>query len=182
MIVLIGESASGKSTVERTLCEKYGWNRIISYTTRPKREGEVDGIDYHYISKDIFLKLKNDGFFAEFTMYRDWYYGTAKEDCKSDRIIVANPHGFRQLKKIFKDDVCGIYLALEERERLIRMLRRGDDILECFRRVISDQGVFQNIEDDCDFTINCNKLTVEEIVDKIQYSTKIELENSIGQT
>lgn len=173
MIVLIGESASGKSTVECTMCEKHGWKRIISYTTRPKREGEIDGVDYHYIPKDRFLELKNNGFFAEFTMYRDWYYGTAKEDCKPDRIIVANPHGFRQFKKIFGDDVCGIYLMVEERERLIRMLNRGDDILECFRRVISDQGVFQNIEDDCNLVINCNSITVDEIADKILCSSKL---------
>ena len=48
MIVLIGESASGKSSIERCLVEDYGYNKIVSYTTRPPRAGEVDGIDYHF--------------------------------------------------------------------------------------------------------------------------------------
>ena len=167
MIVLVGESASGKSTVERELCNLYDYKHIISYTTRPLRKDEKQDVNYHFISEDKFLELKNKDFFAEYTKYRDWYYGTAKEDCSVDKIIVANPHGLRQLRKIFQTDVKAFYLKVSERERLIRIIKRGDDIFECFRRIFSDQGVFQNIEEDCDHVIYCDGLTPKEIAERI---------------
>ena len=46
MIILVGESASGKSSIEKYLVDNYGYNKIISYTTREPREGDVDGVDY----------------------------------------------------------------------------------------------------------------------------------------
>ena len=173
MIILVGESASGKSTIERCLCDNYNYKRVISYTTRPKREYETDGIDYHYISKENFEEKLKQGFFAEHTMYRDWYYGSAVEDCTDDKVIVANPHGLRQLNKMSNVKAISFYIKVPERIRLIRMLNRGDDILECFRRIFSDQGVFQNVEEDTNYIIenydseiNTQAKTIINIVNK----------------
>ena len=55
MIVIVGESASGKSTVEKILNEKYGMRKVVSYTTRPPRDTEVNGVDYNFISMNDFL-------------------------------------------------------------------------------------------------------------------------------
>lgn len=98
MLILVGGSASGKSTIEKILCEKYGYNKIVSYTTRSPREGEIDGVDYHYISKEEFLEKAQSGFFAEIGVYNGWYYGSAVEDCTNDKVAVLTPHGMRQLK------------------------------------------------------------------------------------
>lgn len=167
MIVLVGESASGKSTIERKLCD-HGFNRIISYTTRPKRENEKDDIDYHFISEDEFLEKLKKGFFAEHTKYRDWHYGSAAEDCTNDKVIVANPHGLRQLNRIPGLNVISFYVKTSERERFIRMLNRGDEIMECFRRVISDQGVFQNVEEEITYTIDGSQ-TTDYLINQIRY-------------
>jgi dephospho-CoA kinase len=51
-------------------------------------------------------------------------------------------------------NVTSFYIKVPEQERLIRMLKRKDDTLECFRRVFSDQGVFQNIEQDADYVLD----------------------------
>ena len=75
MIVLVGESASGKSSIERNLVDNYGYKKIVSYTTRQPRQGEVDGIDYHYISESQFIKLQKEGYFAEVGEYNGWHYG-----------------------------------------------------------------------------------------------------------
>lgn len=170
IIVLIGESASGKSTIEKMLVKK-GFNKIVSYTTRPIRPNETDGADYHYISKEEFLNKLQNGFFAEYTIYNSWYYGIAIPDCKDDSVVVVEPHGFRQLKKIERLNIISFYIKVDERERLIRMVKRGDNLLEVFRRIFSDQGVFQFIDQEVDYVIDNNKNindSVNEIIELIE--------------
>lgn len=165
MIVLIGESASGKSTIEKELVKR-GFNKIISYTTRPIRKDETDGIDYHYISKEEFLSKLHSKFFAEYTIYNEWYYGIAKNDCKDDSVVVVEPHGFKQLKRMNEINIISFYIKVDERERLIRMVKRGDNLLEVFRRIFSDQGVFQFIENEVDYVID-NNSNINNSVEKI---------------
>lgn len=154
MICLIGESASGKSTIEKQLVEKFGYKKIISYTTRPMRNAEVNGVDYHFVDDDTFERMKKDGEFAECAKYRGWQYGTALKDCTDDKVCVVTPHGYRQLKKIPDLNVIGFYIQVSRRERLIKILQRGDDIEEAYRRSLSDVGMFDGIADEVTFTIN----------------------------
>ena len=84
MIVLVGESASGKSSIQNELVKTYGYKKVITYTTRPKRDYETAGDDYHFISKEEFLQLKEADYFIETVCYNDWYYGTAKKDCNTN--------------------------------------------------------------------------------------------------
>lgn len=153
MIVLVGESASGKSSIERYLVDNYGYNKVISYTTRQSRPNEVDGIDYHFVSVDEFLNLKEQGFFAETAVYNNWYYGTAKEDCTDDKIAVLTPHGLRQISKVDGINVLSFYINVPRRDRLIKILQRGDDIEEAYRRSLSDVGQFDGIEDEVNYII-----------------------------
>jgi guanylate kinase len=154
MIVLVGESASGKSSIEKYLVDNYGYNKVISYTTRQPRPNEVDGVDYHFVSVDEFLNLKEQGFFAETAVYNNWYYGTAKEDCTDDKIAVLTPHGLRQISKVVGINVLSFYINVPRRDRLIKILQRGDDIEEAYRRSLSDVGQFDGIEDEVNYVIH----------------------------
>ena len=156
MVVLVGESASGKSSIERYLVNNHGYSKVVSYTTRQPRDGEVDGVDYHFISNEQFLKLEEQGFFAETAVYNGWYYGTAKKDCTDDKIAVLTPHGMRQLKKIKDIKIISFYINVPRRDRLIKILQRGDDIEEAYRRSLSDVGQFDGIKDEVDFIIDNN--------------------------
>lgn len=156
MIVLVGESAAGKTSIERCLVENYGYNKIVSYTTRPPRDGEVDGVDYNFISVEQFHKLKSDGFFAETAMYREWNYGIAKKDCTNNKVAVLTPHGLRQVSKIDDINITSFYINVPRRDRLIKILQRGDNIEEAYRRSLSDVGQFDGISDEVDFIINNN--------------------------
>lgn len=169
MIVLVGESASGKSSVEKYIADNFGYIKIISYTTRQPRDGEVDGRDYHFISVEQFEALKKNGFFAETAQYNNWNYGIAKEDCTNDKIAVLTPHGLRQIRKIDNINVRSFYINVPRRDRLINILRRGDSIEESYRRNVSDIGQFDGIEDEVDFVIhNPNyQMSVEEIANNI---------------
>lgn len=171
MLVLVGESASGKSSIEKYLADNCGYNKIVSYTTRPPREGEVDGVDYHFISIEQFKFLSEQGFFAEQAVYRDWCYGVAKEDCTDDKVAVLTPHGLRQISKIKNINIISFYINVPRRDRLIKILQRGDSIEESYRRNLSDVGMFDGIWDEVDYIINndgYNK-TIAEMSKEILY-------------
>lgn len=156
MIVLVGESASGKSSIERYLVDNCGYNKVVSYTTRQPREGEVDGVDYHFITVERFEYLSEQGFFAESAIYNNWHYGIAKEDCTDDKVAVLTPHGLRQVSKIDGVNITSFYINVPRRDRLIKILQRGDDIEESYRRNVSDVGQFDGIEDEVNYVINNN--------------------------
>ena len=169
MIVLVGESASGKSSIEKCLVENYGYNKIVSYTTRQPRENEVDGVDYHFISVEQFLKLKGQGFFAEVAIYNNWYYGVAKEDCTNDKVAVLTPHGLRQVSKLPDINVISFYISVPRRDRLIKILQRGDSIEESYRRNVSDIGQFDGISDEVDYIIHNDgyKRSIAEMAEEV---------------
>lgn len=169
MIVLVGESAAGKSSIEKYLVDNYQYNKIISYTTRDPRRNEIDGVDYHFISVEKFHNLKDQGFFAETATYNEWNYGVAKEDCTDDKVAVLTPHGLRQVSKIDGINITSFYISIPRRDRLIKILQRGDNIDESYRRNLSDVGQFDGIEDEVDFVINNDeyKKSIKEIAEEI---------------
>ena len=152
MIVIMGCSASGKSCIEKKLNAK-GLNRITSYTSRLIRESETNHIDYHFISDKEFKTKLSEGFFAESTTYNSWLYGIAKEDCKDDAIAVVEFFGFLELKKNKDLNIMSFFIDVEERDRVIRMMKRGDNVMESFRRIISDQGSFSGAKREVDYVI-----------------------------
>lgn len=175
MIVIVGASASGKSTLQKEMIEhapnKY--KKVVTYTTRPPRPGEKDGIDYHFVTESVFQNLVDEGFFIEHNQYRGWKYGTAKEDCHDENsyIAVLTPAGFRQLKKT-GIKTTSIFLHVDRRSLLINILQRGDDIDESYRRNTTDVGQFDGIENEVDYVIDntafrMNKDEVRATVNKI---------------
>lgn len=160
MIVLIGESGAGKSLIEKILSDKYGYKRTVSYTTRPPRQGEIDGVDYHFISKNEYAEKFSEGFFAETGSYNGWFYGTTKDQYCKNTVCVLTPHGLRQIRKVFEEDVelriKSFYVKVPRRDRLIKILERGDEIDEAIRRNQSDVGQYDGIEDEVDIVIENN--------------------------
>jgi guanylate kinase len=152
---ILGKSASGKSTIERLLEEK-GLKRLISVTTRPMRENEKNGIDYFYITEQEFENLKNNDKLLEHTEYRNWHYGLSIEQIdmndNEDYLAVIEPHGYRQIKEKLGEKVVGIYITVQDKERLIRALNREvfPDVDEIIRRFISDKELFKDIGENVD--------------------------------
>lgn len=180
MIILVGESASGKSTVERILAEKYGYIKTVSYTTRPKRNGEIDSVNYNFISQDEFAeKLKSD-FFVETGAYNGWFYGTTKNQYSKNTVCILTPHGLRQIKKNLKTEdlnITAFYIKVPRRDRLIKILQRGDNVDEAIRRNQSDVGQYDGIEDEVDYILENNnyenspEIMAEKIINYMQKGT-----------
>ena len=150
LIVLAGKSGSGKTTTAMILQRKLGLKRVVTYTTRPKRKGEIDGIDYHFISEQQFKKMIQNQQFLEYAIYNASfgrvYYGSLKKDYDTvNSVIVLNPKGVERLFDFSKSNhVKALIIDLiPSRETLKRrLISRGDDPKEIERRLSADDTDF----------------------------------------
>ena len=158
MLLLCGKSCSGKDTIKKELI-KIGMDSIVTYTTRPPRENEVDGVAYHFITEEDFLEKEKQGFFAETTSYNvatgeTWYYGSALEDFEDNKVIIVNPYGLRQIRKIKSLNPIAFYITAGEETIWNRLRQRGDDSAEARRRLNADDKDFSDIDKDIDFSFS----------------------------
>lgn len=84
IFMLIGPSGAGKTTLSGAMVRRSKMRSLItlvcSYTTRPPRPGELDGIDYHFIAQDDFLKMLQADIFLEYSTAYTFYYGFSRDD------------------------------------------------------------------------------------------------------
>ena len=180
-IILTGKSGTGKDTILNKLVEK-GYSPTVSVTSRPKRPNEVDGKDYHFVTKEEFKMMIENKSFVEYRTYNTlvdgkpdvWYYGTAWDECYSkdnDKVMVLDLDGVKGILKhmprfIFKI----IYLVTSDKERERRAKERGGyDKSEFDRRVKADKKAFSwwKRRKYIDKTIKNENIDVDKIVDKI---------------
>ena len=142
MIVLSGPSASGKTEVAKRLMNQYGIKRVITTTTRPMRKGEVDGVDYYFVSKERFKEMINEDLFVEYTEYNGNFYGSLKSEVADNKVIAIEPNGMRAYIALHDPHIVVFYLDVCEKVRRERMLMRGDSP-ECVeQRLIEDKVRF----------------------------------------
>ena len=152
MLCLLGRTCVGKDTILKQLVSNFGYKPVVTYTTRPMRDGEVDGVDYHFIDKSQFRRMKLQGFFAETTSYNvatgeTWYYGTLLKDLKDDSIIILNPEGLRTLKQNKDLNIVSFLITAKEETLRERLSKRGDNPKEAERRLKADREDFADISE-----------------------------------
>ena len=153
IVALFGEAGAGKDYIQKSII-KTDWGKkylheIISNTTRPPRENEIDGIHYHFFpSSNTFIKKD----LIEYTIFRNWWYGTSIDSLDINKINVGvfNISGIEQL--IYRDfehriDCLPIKVVVSEKIRLIRQLERetNPNCDEIIRRFTADKKDFLNI-------------------------------------
>ena len=145
----------------------YGMEKFITCTTREKRVGEVDGVDYYFFTLDEFsLRFANDEF-IETVFYNGNYYGTLKKEASDNKVVILEPQGLNNFLKVL-DNVFAVYLQTEEAVLKERMISRGDSILEVMKRLENDRILFSEEQlAKIDYTINTTHLSVSEIASKI---------------
>ena len=175
MIALIAPTACGKDTIKKELV-KLGYESVVTTTTRPMRDGEVQDVSYHFIDKSQFRRFKEQGFFAETTSYNTvhgtWYYGTQLKDLENNenKVIILNPDGILSLMRtIDMSDWVVFFIDCPEEIIKERLNKRGDNPEEAERRLEADRKDFINIERLCDYRItNDGRNKPEEIAYKIK--------------
>lgn len=135
MFVLSSPSGAGKSTISRKLLDADpDLGMSVSYTTRPMRDGEVDGRDYHFVAVDRFRHMAETGGFLEWARVFDHRYGTPRaqvfDTLASGRDILFDIdwQGAQQLYQLAGGDVVRVFILPPSMEELrVRLERRATD-------------------------------------------------------
>lgn len=149
LIAICGKSASGKDTLLKELLNlDNSLHEIISCTTRPRRENEINGKNYYFITKEEFFHKCQQGEMLETTTFRDWYYGTAKSSLDPEAINVGvfNVEGIDELYNNSDLDIYVVEVVAPAKMRLIRSLNREaePDVDEIIRRYLADEEDFEH--------------------------------------
>lgn len=153
ILAICGKSASGKDTLAKSLSASispyYKTNLIISDTTRPRRNGEQNGVDYNFLSERTFLQNIQDNKYFEYTVFRKWYYGTNKNSIKDDAVNIGvfNVAGLKHMIHLQHwYNIIPIYLDLSLEKRLKRSCQREKKFrIEFIRRALVDEKDFKDI-------------------------------------
>lgn len=159
LFCIMGKSASGKDTIFKRLVwdKELALKTVVSYTTRPMREGEREGVEYHFVSRKQLESLRCEGKVIECrdydTMHGIWSYFTADDgqidfSKAQDYILIGTLESYRKLREFYgKTNVVPIYIYVEDGERLSRALSRERQqrlpkYAELCRRFLTDSADF----------------------------------------
>ena len=212
ILILCGPTASGKSTTQKVLCEKYGFHKVVTYTTREPRENEVFGEDYYFATEDKFVNMIIKKEFIESTIYsNNRYYGTSissiKDADKKDYVAVMTPSGARKMKKYAAEHNIPCFVVLLDislKTKVYRYIERisdfkMEDLQELYGRCERDYGMFENFDKEVDMTLYNDYYSQEKVAQAIMsqieekrakntYSSKeikkvyIDLDNTVFST
>lgn len=184
IIVLLGASGSGKSTIENELATHHGFEKIISYTTRTPRPGEVNARDYYFTTNDTFKVMIGTGILAEYDEYSQGrLYGTLKSDyLDGNKVVVLTPNGLRQLRKNCpQNKIFTVLVNSNLGTRIKRYVDRCgidkfnfEDKNEIASRVDRDFGMFLGLEKEVDYIVENNEgININDVVDEILEAERI---------
>jgi guanylate kinase len=156
-IILLGHSGSGKNFLSDKLVEK-GLKPCLKWTTRPKRRGEKQGVNYNYVSDDEFISsIENNEFITYQTFIvqpqdsepKIWYYGITREEFETSQVFIMTPGEYKSLS--FKDDererCFVVYLDIDRIVRESRLYNRKDKNDSIKRRLDADEIDFRGFND-----------------------------------
>ena len=155
---VMGKSATGKDTIYRKILEESGLRlqRIIPYTTRPIREGEEEGREYHFCTEEDVSRLEEEGRIIELRSYNTihgiWKYFTVNDGNlsldKENYLMIGTLETYVKIKAYFgKEVTVPIYVEIDDGERLARALKRerqpeNQKYEEMCRRFLADAADF----------------------------------------
>lgn len=176
LVVISGPSGSGKDTIaERLLIDNNNMSLSVSYTSRKKRDYEVDGVHYFFTSREKFLEMKEKGLMLETVEYNGNYYGTPlpelyeKLESKKTVILVIDVKGAMRVKELFPEALLVFIVppSMEElEERLKKRSTETEDDLKSRMEIAKHEMTFMD---------DYNVIMVNDEVDKCKEQLLIEI-------
>ena len=159
LFCIMGKSASGKDTIFKRLVQDktLDLKTVVSYTTRPRRDGEQEGVEYHFVSPQMLREFREAGRVIEcrdyHTVHGLWSYfmvddGQIDFSGQRDSIIIGTLESYQKIREFFgKEHVVPIYVHVEDGLRLSRALEREKQqevpgYAEMCRRFLADMEDF----------------------------------------
>lgn len=181
LFIVSAPSGAGKTSLVDALIKELSLviplKKAVTYTTRSPRPGEINGVDYYFLSRPDFERKINESFFIEFSMAYGHYYGSSKEvihnvNCGASYLMILDKEGALQVRSVFKD-ACLIWIYTSDIESLkSRLLLRGsEEQLEIEKRLklaceeLADFGsldlfAYKVLNDEFDKALSCLKQIV----------------------
>lgn len=164
LYVVSGPSGAGKSTIIKKALDKVdGFTFSVSYTTREKRPGEVEGKDYFFISQDKFEELKEKGEFLEYAKVHGYYYGTSKTFIKQkleegyNIVLDVDVQGSLNVKKEMPHDSVLIFVVPPSYNELQkRLMGRGTENEKDLKKRLEDSKWEIKQMDEFDYLLENN--------------------------
>jgi guanylate kinase len=161
VIIFCAPSGAGKTTITKGVMAKLPTLAFsVSATTRPKRDTEVEGKDYYFLSVDEFKHKKDNNEFLESEeVYPGRFYGTLKSEIerltKEDKVIVfdVDVKGAMNLKKYFGDNALMVFIYVPIEELKKRLIARGTETPETLQTRLESAKTEMQFEDKADVII-----------------------------
>ena len=154
---MMGKSSSGKDTIYKEIRKELPELKTLTlYTTRPMREGEKNGVEYHFVTDEVLEKYREEGKIIELrtyqTVYGDWKYATIDDGqinlSEMDYLMIGTLESYIKTKAYYGDEnLVPLYIEVEDGERLMRAIARERQqehpgYEEVCRRFLADQKDF----------------------------------------
>ena len=179
---IMGKSSSGKDTIYNRIRSEEKLLPVVLYTTRPMRENEENGREYHFVDRACFDKMKSEGKVIEERIYNtihgEWIYFTSKESIdieKGNCIGIGTLESYVKIKEHFGEAVVPIYIEVEDGLRLARAVERerlqtNPKYAELCRRFLADSSDFseEKLKEAGIIRRFSNEGEIEECIDEIK--------------
>ena len=180
LIVISAPSGAGKGTIIHELLERDSTTRwlSVSATSRAPREGEVDGVNYYYLSEEEFKNKIDNGYFLEYTNYAGNYYGTPKEYIREklnqgiDVILEIEIEGATNIKKLVPEALFIFIMPPSLKELVLRLKKRGTESDEKIIRRFHE--AYKEINEVTKYNYVVVNDKISDAVDKIEAIIKAE--------
>ncbi len=179
---IMGNSSSGKDTIYNRIRSEENLLPVVLYTTRPMRENEENGREYHFVDRACFDKMKSEGKVIEERIYNtihgEWIYFTSKDSIdieKGNCIGIGTLESYVKIKEHFGEAVVPIYIEVEDGLRLARAVERerlqtNPKYAELCRRFLADSSDFseEKLKEAGIIRRFSNEGEIEECIDEIK--------------
>lgn len=149
IFTITAPSGAGKTSIAQMIQRQGVWDECISHTTRPMRDGEVNGETYYFVFKKEFEEMVTYDEFAEQVEYDGNYYGVSNEEI--ERVMEKGKHvfiiveysGYLQIKEQYPESV-GIFIYMSKEDCMANMLLRGDSLEKAISRISTYDEEIEN--------------------------------------